>query len=156
MLYLLSVNSYTTPLYNLLYFQTEVCCSFFSLFYSVSLLLYLFLFRFFCVIHLFLSYYLGVFESFSIVSFLFFPLSILYYRFCFFFFWFFCFICPSFLYYPFVKYVEYIFSPGGLSMMSYTILRLLLAALTKHDFILWPVHRAIFKYNVGLAPRLIS
>ena len=40
-------------------------------------------------------------------------------------------------YYPFKEYVEYIFSPGGVRMMSHTILRFWLAALTKHDVMLW-------------------
>ena len=39
-------------------------------------------------------------------------------------------------YHDFTKFVEYIFSPEGLSMMTRTILRLWLAALTKGDVML--------------------
>ena len=48
------------------------------------------------------------------------------------------------IYHPFKKYVQYVFSLGGLSMMSHTILWLWLAALIKHDVMLWAWHHARF------------
>ena len=44
----------------------------------------------------------------------------------------------------FQKICRIFFSPGGLSMMLHTILKLWLAALTKRDVMLWALHHAWF------------
>ena len=52
-------------------------------------------------------------------------------------------------YYPFKKYVEYIFFAGCLSLMSCAILRLRLAALTKHDVVLGTTKFTVLSTSIG-------